>query len=239
MKRIGKYLLVAFLSFNSVNAMADPGEDALLQEILDLQTAQLPNLANLANLPQQLQELIQQNLKLANIQSYLYGDTGLQNYLNGTTDMNQRLWANDSWQDVLNAAGGGNSQAFAQMQQSYAQKYPVVNKEQIGKTLTDNDLIRAYYEQNQQISRAALASSAYSYNTINQHMKNVQDILSQIKNTPTEKASMDMNARLLAEVSYIQLETLRQQNFQTQIMATQSQGEVNGLSDQSKFEQLN
>lgn len=210
----------------------------------DVFTQMLSALTNIQQYTQQMQNM--ENNELPNLSQinqnltkYMYGDTGIENILNGQSDMNQRLWSNANWNDVLNQVGGGTYSGFQQQQQAYAQMYPTQNKEQIGQTLTDNDLVRTYYQQNQEVSRAALAASSYSYNTINQHMQNIQSILLQIKNTPTEKASIDMNARLLAEVSYIQLEMLRQQNVQTQLMATQSQGVVNAMSDESKFDQWN
>lgn len=215
-------------------AFADATDAYWLSMMFALQNTQLPNLLK------QFTQLQTANTNLNTIQGYMSGDTGIENILNTQSDVNQRLWSNSNWQDVLNNIGGGNAQAFSQYQQSYSTLYNgLVSKEQLGQTLTDNDLIRTNYQQNQQISRAALASSEYSYNTINQHIQNIHDILAQLSQTQTEKASMDMNARLLAEVSYIQLEMLRQQNFQTQLMATSSQGQVDSLSDQAKFDQWN
>lgn len=242
---IGLVLFSILFGFNSsVFATPDPIADALLTQMEALQST---NLSNLAELPKQLDQLQKsfsqlklQNQNLKTIQGYMTGDSGFEDILNGNSDMNARLWSNDKWSDVLQSTNGANTQGFTSMQKQYSGMYPVVDKDQIGgDDIKDTDLIRAQYEQQKNISRAALAASAYSYNTINQHMQNIKTILANIKNTQTEKASMDMNARLLAEVSYIQLEMLKNQDMQTQLMATESQGQVNGMSDESKFSQWN
>lgn len=252
---IGLFLFSILFGFNSSAFAVDPIADAFLAQMEALQAT---NLTNLATLPKELITLDKTytqlqdqytrlgkmhdaiNLTNKNLTDYLTGDTGIENYLNGSSDMNARLWSNDKWSDVLKASGGGNTQGFTQMQQHYSDMYPVVDKNKIGgDDIKDTDLIRAQYEQQKDISRAALADSAYSYNTINQHIQNIKSILSQISNKSTEKASMDTNARLLAEVSYIQLEMLKNQDMQTQLMATESQGQVNGVSDESKFAQWN
>lgn len=171
--------------------------------------------------------------------STLQGNFGYGNLLNTQSDLNQMQWSNSNWQDVLNNVGGGNAQQFSIAQQAYANLYPIVNSSQIGQTLTNNDLTRIQYGQQSSISRAALTASSYSYNDINQHIQNIHNILAMLENQPSEKAAIDLNTRLIAEVSFIQLEELKQQDIQTQVIATQSQGVVNSLSDSSKFNQWN
>lgn len=171
--------------------------------------------------------------------SNIQGNFGYGNLLNTQSDLNQMQWSNNTWQDVLNNIGGGNAQQFSMAQQAYANLYPILTSNQIGQTLTNNDLTRIQYGQQSSISRAALAASSYSYNDLNQHIQNIHNILAMLENQPSEKSAIDLNTRLVAEISFIQLEELKEQDIQTQILATQSQGAVNSLSDGSKFNQWN
>jgi hypothetical protein len=220
--------------FLSLSVHAEVIEAPLLEKMLALQTAQLPNLAKL---PQQLNELVKQTQQLQHVQHTLSGDTGIQHLLNGKTEMNQRCWANPEWESLLQAKGSGSYASLSHLQQQYHTRYPVTSEKNIGQTLTDADLIRVYYAQSKAINQTALASSAYSYNQLHGHTQSIQTLLAHLQDTPTEKASVDMNARLLAEVSFIQLEMLRQQTIQNQLLATQAQANVNGLSNEAKFNQ--
>lgn len=208
-----------------LSANADDISDILnlLNQIYQVQNHNLPALPTINN----------------SLISNLQGSFGYGSLLNTQTDLNQMLWSNNNWQDVLNNVGSGNAGQFSIAQKAYATLYPIVSSNQIGQTLTNNDLTRIQYGQQSAISRAALAASAYSYDQINQHILNIHNILAMLDNQPSEKAAIDLNTRLVAEISFIQLEELKEQNIQTQILATNSQGDVNSMSDSAKFDQWN
>ena len=153
-------------------------------------------------------------------------------------ELKNHQWSNDSWSDVLENKAGGQP-GFADAQRKYADMYSIQRPENIASTRTGEGgkLARTYYEQSGQISRSALAASSYSFDQVNNHIKNLNRILAKLENSPSEKAAIDLNARLIAELGFIQLEMLRQQNIQTQLIATHTQGEVNSLSDRSQFMQ--
>ncbi len=222
MKKIYLMLLIIIIP---LSVKADDLGDILtiLNSINQAQTQYMPSLPNINN----------------TLTSNIQGNFGYGNLLNTASDLNQMQWSNSNWQDVLNNVGGGNAEQFSLAQQAYANLYPTVSVNQIGQTLTNNDLTRIQYGQQSSISRAALAASSYSYNDLNQHMQNIHNILAMLESQPSEKAAIDLNTRLVAEISFIQLEELKQQDIQTQLIATQSQGTVNSLSDSSKFNQWN
>ncbi len=220
-----KILLLSLCLIFPLSAKADDITDilTLLNNINQVQNQYMPGI----------------NTINTTLTSTLQGNFGYGNLLNTQSDLNQMQWSNSNWQDVLNNVSGGNAQQFSLAQQAYTNLYPVVNQSQIGQTLTNNDLTRIQYGQQSSISRAALAASSYSYNDLNQHIQNIHNILAMLENQPSEKAAIDLNTRLVAEISFIQLEELKQQDIQTQVLATQSQGVVNSLSDSSKFNQWN
>jgi type IV secretion system protein VirB5 len=208
-----------------ISASADDISDILnvLNQIYQVQNHNLPTLPTI-------------NTTLV---SSLQGSFGYGSLLNTQNDLNQMLWSNNNWQDVLNNVGSGNAAQFSIAQKAYANLYPILSSNQIGQSLTNNDLTRIQYGQQSAISRAGLAASQYSYDQINQHIQNIHNILAMLDNQPSEKAAIDLNTRLVAEISFIQLEELKQQDIQTQILATNSQGDVNSISDSAKFNQWN
>lgn len=224
--------LLASLLFMPLTANAGIDTAAIiaaLMKIFNVDIKQLDELNSLKDVS---------NRTLDELRHDLSGNFGYGNLLNTPYDLNKKLWSNDSWFDVLNRVSTDKTSAFAKAQDEYAKLYPVVNADQIGTTQKNGGLTRIFYEQNSNISRAALAASSYTFNQINQHIQNIHDILLKLESQPSAKAAIDLNTRLVAELSFIQLETLKQQTMQTQISATQTQNQVNGMSNESKFLQM-
>lgn len=221
-------ILSQFIAFNAYATMPVVDLGQIMQTIKLVMEAkkQYTQLKDLTNINNKQYDFLQRNLN---------GNYGYGKLLNDNNDLHRRQWSNDSWVDVLRASNTGHTSAFAKAQKNYENLYPIVSPSRIASTRHKRNLTRTYYEQSSQISRAALAASSYSYDQINQHIKNVHDILALLENQPTEKAAIDINTRLVAELGFIQIEMLRQQTIQNQLMATKSQGEVNGLSDQAQF----
>ena len=199
-----------------------------------LKTAELINEAK--NRFEQLKDISALDTKQFNfLQNNLSGNYGYGSLFNDAHSLRERQWANDNWTDVLRASSNNQTSAFAAAQKRYETLYPVRAANHITPTRNQNNLTRAYYEEDKNISRAALAASSMSYDKINEHIKNLHDILLKLEDQQSEKSAIDLNARLVAELGFIQLEMLRQQNIQTQIMATQSQNDVNGMSEEAQF----
>lgn len=202
-----------------------------LKKIYELEGQYLPQLTNLGALQS---AIINSTNIMQTLQRSLYGNYGYGNLLNNQTDLDNRLWSNDKWIDVL-AKTNANNSAFMQAQEMYERLYPSREPSQVRTTLQEADLNRTYYQQTRNLNRAALATSSYSYDNINQHIRNLHDMIKKLEDHPEEKAAIDLNTRIAAELGFIQLEILKQQTIQTQLIATQSQQHVNGMSDESKF----
>lgn len=180
-----------------------------------------------------------QQSTLLELQQDLRGNFGYGNLFNTAQDLATRQWSGDSWLDVLNQVSSPKTSAFVQAQQTYSKLYPLVEAGAVASSLKDGALKHNYYLQSSQISRTALAASSYSYGQTNQHLDRVHSILTQLERQPSEKAAIDLTARLIGEVAFIQVESLKQQNIQNQITATESQNNINGMSDQANFMQWN
>lgn len=200
-----------------------------LVKIYNLENNNLPNLSKLTDI------LAVQNKTKDDIEKDLQGNFGYGHLFNDDNALKNRQWSNDSWLDVLNETK--TSSAFSEAQAQYKKLYPVIESSEIGATRINGGLNRTYYQQSSSISRAALAASSYSYDQINGHIKTLHDILAKLEDNPSEKSAIDINARLVAEVGFIELELLKQQTIQNQLNATQTQGVVNGMSDATQFMQ--
>ena len=181
---------------------------------------------NIANFTQgQLTEL--QNEWTALSKSYGMSDTENQ--------QNARLWSADDWNAVLTQASGGNNARFQQLMQSYSTMYPTL---QNGNPVNAKQLVDTSYQQQGNTYRAALAASAYTYDDINSHIQTLENILHQVDDASknqNEKAAIDLNSRLVAELGFIQLELLKLQSIHTQLVATKQQSDFNANTIDKQF----
>ena len=142
-------------------------------------------------------------------------------------DQNARLWSANDWNQILTQAAGGNNSRFQQLMQSYSKMYPNLNNT---KHINATALVNTTYQQSGETDNAALATSAYTYDEINNHINNLESVLHQVDDTnknQNEKAAIDLNSRLTAELGFINLEMLKLQSIHTQLDATQDQSEFN------------
>lgn len=160
-----------------------------------------------------------QNEWQALTKAYSMGDT--------QDEQNARLWSADDWNQVLSQASNGNNARFQELMNSYSSMYPNVNSSQ---NINAKNLESTSYAQAGQTTNAALATSNYTYDEINDHIKSLENILHEVDDAnknQNEKAAIDLNSRLVAELGFIQLEILKLQSVHTQMMATKNQSELN------------
>lgn len=146
-------------------------------------------------------------------------------------DSNSRyteLWSADSWDDALKAASGGNSSRYQELKAAYASKNPTLTS--ASSAIDSVELVKNSYTQKADVTNTALSAGQYTYEDINQRIRNLKDLLAMIddpsKNS-NEKAALDLNTRMQAEVGLIQVEMLRLQSIQAQMQASGMQDDVN------------
>lgn len=193
-----KFILLSFLLLPLI-AYAS-AESVILGWIYALESAQLPNLINLEKLPN-IDKLAQDTFD--QLKTDLTGKFGHGNLTD--SDLRQYQYANDSWANVLKKSD--KSSEFTAAQDAYDKLYS---------TSADikgvSPLSKTQYQQSRDINRAALAASSYSYDMIAEHLQSVKNILAKLeaKGDITQKEATDLNARLIAESIFVQLEILRQ-----------------------------
>lgn len=200
----------------------------MLGRLYGINVDQLTALKDVKHLNEALKEVEEQQL------SAVTGHYNMGNLYNSVHDQSERIWSNENWQRVLEQASGGNSARFQELLKSYRDKYPALSQTQIT-SLNPNSLKTKTYQDNSRTNLAGLSVSEYTYNNVNDRIKKLQGLLNQIEQTPNEKASLDLQARLLAEIGFVQLELLRLQSVQTQLTAMHNQGLTNGTTQDAGF----
>lgn len=164
------------------------------------------------------------------------GHSGFGGLFNTDSDVSQRKWSPDSWEDTLRGLSGGNSERYKQLQEIYKKDHPTLSFETYTKR-TNPEMGRIYKSQIQ-TNQAASVSASFAFNDINKHIQTVYQLSQQIEEAKNTKAAMDLNSRLLAEMAYIQIQELKMQAILNQQIAQQSSDYISGESQEANFNRL-
>ncbi len=146
-----------------------------------------------------------------------------------------RLWSADDWNNVLIAPSSGNPAKFNSLKKYYSTNYPLLSD---SAPLKLTQLSKNTYQNQNKTYNAALVTSAYSYDDINNRINKLDSILKEVDDTdknPNVKAATDLNSRLVAEVGFIELEMLKMQSISTQMQATHNASDLNGDTIDQQF----
>lgn len=139
------------------------------------------------------------------------------------------LWSDDEWNNALLKASGNNTERFNELKAAYAESNPTLDENDI--SAIDSDiLIKNGYTKLAKTTNMALAASEYTYHDVNQRVRNLEHLIQIIDDSSknaNEKAAIDLNSRLIAEVGLIQIEMLRLQSIQSQVQASEQQDMLN------------
>lgn len=183
--------------------------------------------AQLDNAQSQLDSVNQ--LKNFNSGHYQFGD------LNNTlSDLKDRQWSPNTWDDALHNVAGGNPDRYRELVKSYEKNHKTLDDATFEKGTSKEQL--TLYKQAIEVNKAASVESTYSYNEINKHLKAVHDLSTQIEKAANTKSAVDLNSRLLAEIAYIQTQNLKMQTLISQQLA---QGGSNDIAIDSQIARFN
>lgn len=214
-------------------SFADPLEMLkILGNLYGINLDQLTVLKDVKGLNEALKEVSDKQL------SAVTGHYKIGNLYNSSSDQLDRLSANSNWQDLLHKASGGNAARYTELVKRYQDKYPALTQSQLN-SLNPNNLKTQTYLDDAKTNLAGLSVSEYSYDSLENRIKKLQGLLNQVEQTPNEKAAMDLQARVLAEIGFVQLEMLRLQSVQTQMTAMHGQGLTNGTTQDAQFVKWN
>lgn len=209
-------------------------EDAQMIVIALKQLSELQNQYRLLsdtyqNAKNQLDNLNQ--LKNMNSGHYGFGDMN-----NGLDSLQSWQSPVSTWQDALQNLSGGNPSRYQSLVDAYEKNHPTLNEATYARNTTPEKAAR--FKEDKAVNRAVQVQTTESYNEINKHMKALHELSKQIEKTPSTKGAIDLNSRLVTELAFIQLMSLRLQTLMSQQVAQDSLGELQDRAEMARFNQL-
>lgn len=170
-------------------------------------------------------------LKTLNSGNYGFGDLN-----NSLSDLKNRQWSADTWDDALNNIAGGNPSRYQELVKAYQKNHITLGDQEYSKGATPERLKQ--YQQSKAINQTISVQSTYAFNEVNAHLKAIHNLASHIEKTQNTKAAVDLNSRLLAEIAYIQTATLKLQTLLSQQTAFTGSSDISADSELAKFNKL-
>lgn len=163
------------------------------------------------------------------LEQFGYGDL-----LNDDEAQKDREWSPDSWEDALEAQSGGNSERYQQLVDEYKANHPYLADEEMQKGSSASNA--SDYEQQVQTNRAAMSHASYSFEDVNKHLENINELSKKINEDSNPKAIAEINARINAEVAYLQVEQIKSLAVLNEQMA---QDQASGLVHEKAASEFN
>ncbi|HAU1146983.1 type IV secretion system protein [Legionella pneumophila serogroup 1] len=170
-------------------------------------------------------------LKSMNSGHYGFGD------FNNSLDSLQS-WQSpvSTWQDALQNLSGGNQQRYQALMDAYEKNHPALDEVSYSRFTTPANVMR--FKEDKAVNRAVMVQTTESYNEINKHMEALHKLSQQIEKTPNTKGAIDLNSRLITEIGFIQLMSLRLQALISQQAAQENLSALQDRAEMAKFNRL-
>jgi type IV secretion system protein VirB5 len=165
------------------------------------------------------------------IQQFGYG--GL---LNDDAAMKERKWSPDTWDDALQGLSGGNSDRYDELVDEYKTAHPYLSQEDMSKGAST-----AYtedYQQQVDTNRAAMSHASYSFEDVNKHLDNIKELTGKIDAQTNPRSLQEIDARINAEVAYLQVEQIKSMSILNEQIAQQQASELVHEKEASQFNQI-
>lgn len=204
----------------------------------------------IAKLAKQLQEMqkqykllnstynnAQKQLNVANdLKKFNSGHYKFGNLNNSLSDLKERQWSADHWDDALKNISGGNKTRYEQLVKAYEKNH---------RSLPDSVFIKGasserleHFKQNKAVNEAVSVQTTYAFDDINTHLTRIHELSQKIEETENTKSALDLNSRLIAEMAYIQVQTLKLQTLINQQTAQTGANELDETVDDASFNRL-
>ena len=141
-----------------------------------------------------------------------------------------------TWQDALQNLSGGNPSRYQALVDAYEKNHPALNEADYARNTTPENAAR--FKEDKAVNRAVQVQTTDSYNEINRHMEALHKLAKQIEKTPNTKGAIDLNSRLVTELAFIQLASLRLQTLMSQQVAQENLSELQDRADMVRFNRL-
>ncbi len=242
MKKTKSFLLVSFfISVYALNTHAMPVEDPVewgktWSVYLKISDEYEKLKAQYDLLKQTYDNAVNQLNTAKRIASDAEGHYGYGNLINDAASLTEREWSPDNWQDALKGLSGGNPARYQQLVQQYQQDHPTLSPDEFKKGASV--AAAQQYQQQIQTNQAASVTASYAFNDIKQHLENIHQLSQNIEKAQDTKAAIDLNARLLTEIAYIQVQQLKMQSLVNQQLMQEGTDKIQAETQAAKFNQL-
>lgn len=224
MKKYIAIILSVFLVFTVQNSFAGDAEEAAMVKLL----ADMDALEGAMKLYQNtMQGDITKQL------AAMIGTTTLGDLLNDEAAKEAREWSPSEW---ANALSGGNNDRYKQLLEDYQKAHPTLNASNASLGMSSENATD--YEQQVETNQAASTHATYAFNETNKHLENIDQLSKQINETTDTKHIQDLNARMNAEIAYLQVEIIKGIAVMNQQMAQQQATEIHDRTEAAKFNKI-
>lgn len=170
---------------------------------------------------------------LNQLKSMNSGHYGYGNFNNNLDALQSWQSPANTWQDALHNLSGGNPSRYQSLIEAYEKNHPDLNEAGYAHYTTPEHVAR--FKEDKAVNRAVSVETTESYNQINQHMKALHQLSEQIEKTQNTKGAVDLNSRLVTEVGFIQLMSLRLQTLMSQQVAQENLAELQDRAEIARF----
>ncbi|HHG8504983.1 TPA: type IV secretion system protein [Legionella pneumophila] len=170
-------------------------------------------------------------LKSMNSGHYGFGDLN-----NGLDSLQSWQSPVSTWQDALQNLSGGNSSRYKELVAAYEKNHPGLDENSFKANTSPAQAAR--FKEDKAVNRAVLVQTTESYNEINKHMEALHKLSKQIEHSSNTKGAIDLNSRLLTEIGFIQLMSLRLQALMSQQAAQDSLADLQDRAEIARFNKL-
>ena len=192
--------------------------------------------AQLKQLKEQYDLLHNQFVKTKELVNNTRGNYGYGRIGERHSDQLNRSWAPATWDAAAKNLSGGNTSRYQELLREYQNDHPRLSKTQYSKGASNARV--SLYLQSVHTNDAASALSTGAFNSVHQHLKDIDYLTSKIEKAPNSKAATDLNSRLVAELAYISVEELKMQAVQNKQLSQQSENRLDGLRREAIFNRL-
>ncbi|MDB5975032.1 MAG: trwJ [Nevskia sp.] len=198
---------------------------------------------DISNLMQAMQEYEQLTHQLAQMQQQyasLTGGRGMGNLYNSPLEQGMRQFAPGSWQQSLGVLqqGGlpGSAADVSRAAQTFATSQGINQTgSQVFPGRSGNNADAVAYTNSSGATAAAAGLSQAAFDQTQARMQRIQQYLAQINSTSDIKASIDLNARLLAELNEAITQLIQLQAAQMQVAGSASAAHLRGNVEETAF----
>lgn len=225
------WLVIMLYGLIFSNAYSFPGEDVVLD--LKKYWVMVQQLQALQDQLSQGDALLSQGKQLLN---GLEGHYGFGQLNEDDTSIAKRQWGYESWEEALKQLSGNNPERYQQLKTLYQAEHPILSDHQFLQGASESHA--KSYHHLAQTNQAASVFTNYEYKQLNARIQAVHQLANKIENASNVKSAIDLNSRLLAELSYLSVEQLRMLALSNQQMSASQANQLDAMRREAIFRKL-